>query len=157
MHVGYGNFGCRNEEKIIGCFECVVLKLRKLTCTCHRCSVNKERRKNFGISMFGVRIEIKVDNRSFKSCTETFVEMKACTGYLCSCFRIKNSEVCTDIPMSLIIKVKLSWLTPAANFNIFAVIFADRNALVRNIRKFIDKGFLLCVKLCNFSVVRFDF
>ena len=82
--------------------------------------------------------------------------MEACAGYLSSGFRIKNSEVCADIPMSLVVKIELSRLSPAADFNIFAVVLADGNALVRNIRKFVNERLLFSVQLGYFSVVSLD-
>ena len=94
-------------------------------------------------------VEEEVDNSSFESCTCCLVEMEACACNLCSCFGVKNTEVCTDVPMSLGFKIKCVGFTPAADFNIVAVILADRNFGVGNVGELLHNFLLLLFKLAK--------
>lgn len=88
-------------------------------------------------------IKEELNNGSFKSCTKTFIYCETSTGNFCTAFKIKNIKVCTDIPVSLWFKIKLSRFRELSKFNVFCIVLTYRNFRIRNIRNLSIK-FLSC-------------
>ena len=135
MHIGDGHFGGRNEEAIIiGHAECVLFKFRKLTGAAHGVAVDHERRKNLGVTVICVGIQIIVDYSTLQTGAHATVEMESGAGHFGGSIRIQNAKIFSEIPMGFGVKIKFTGRAPTPHFHIFAVILADRNQFVGQIR-----------------------
>ena len=136
MIVGYRNLRSRNQVHV-AVFQLVHIlgKFRQLAGALHACTVNDERREEFGITMLsGVYIQEEVDNGTLQTGAHATVEYITCTANLNATFEIQNAQVFTDIPVSLRFKIKFGRFAPGADNRVAGVILAYRNIFGRNVR-----------------------
>ena len=159
MIVGYRNLCGRNQVHI-AVFQLVHIlgKFRQLAGALHACTVNDERREEFGITMLsGVYIQEEVDNGTLQTGAHATIEYITCTADLNATFEIQNAQVFTDIPVSLRFKIKFGRFAPGADNRIAAIIFAYGNIFSRNVRNSQQNAFDFFFNLFQFLVICSNF
>ncbi len=155
-HVGDGDLRGRDEEQVVCGLEGVLLELRQLAGTGHGCAIDEERREDFRITVFGVGVQVVVDDGALESGAGAFVEMEAGSGDFRGGLRVQDAEVSTEVPVRFGFEAEVFRLAPAADLNVFGVILADRDALVRNVRDAEDDLLLTVCERRELLVVRLD-
>ena len=119
-HIGYGNLCRRDEEEILlRDIEHVLFELRQLSCSCHRGAVHHERRQDLKIILvYGVKVQHKVFNCSFKSGAKSLIDGESGTCDLAGSFPVKDVQVCSDVPVSLGLKFKGRGLHELSDFHV---------------------------------------
>ena len=161
VNIGDGHFRCGNQEVIfIGNLcrqtESVFLKFGQLTGTDHGSAVDHKRRENLGVAVFGVGVQIEIDDGALQRGAEALVEMEAGAGDLGGRFRIQNIQSLADVPVGFRLKREFFWLSPAADLHIVAVIVAYRHTLVGHIGDGEQNLLLLVFQFTELAVADLD-
>ena len=134
MKICQRDFRSRHKKKLV-LFQPihVGLELGQLRCADHAIAPDKKRRTDFGATMFAcVQIDHEIDQRTFQSRAGAGETDEIAAAQLRRALEIKNFQFLAK--RHVIGRVtQLRFLSPAADYAIAARVFADRNALVRQI------------------------
>src|SRR5262249_14928795 len=136
--VGNWYFGGRNQIKlaIILKFEQICFKLRQLSRSIQRRSVDNERWQCLLITVFAsMNVEHKTDERSFHSRAGSVQYCKTRRSDLRCPLKIKNAKLGSNINMVFRIETKFRRDAPTSYFDVFGFSFSDWDCPVRNIWK----------------------
>ena len=110
-------------------------KFRQLACTVQRIVVNQIRNVGFAVAMLlGVQIQHKLRQRAVQVSNLTFHYHEARTGQLNRSRKVQARVHFAQRHVIAHLEVKLARRTPAFHFNVVVFVFADRDAIVRNVR-----------------------
>ena len=110
-------------------------KFRQLARTVQRIVVDQIRHVGFAVAMLlGVQIQHELRQRAVQMGNLAFHHHKTRAGQLNRCRKVQARVHFAQRHVIAHFEVKLTRRTPAFHFNVVVFIFADRHAVVRNIR-----------------------
>ena len=99
-----------------------------------------------------VQIQHEVGQRALQASSQIPIHRKPRSRHFRAALQIEDSQLRSDIPMRLRLKVELARRTPAMHFNIRSFVPAFRNAFLRKIGNTCQEVAKLAVELTNFLI-----
>ena len=134
--VRHRHFGGRDQVIILLPFqgEQIGLELRQLARAHQTGGIDEVGDVGFGIAMLArVQVEHELDQRAVQARQRSGHQRKPGAGDLAGRFEIEHPERFAEVGVVLGVEIKLSRLAPAADFDVAALVFAVRHAVVRQV------------------------
>ena len=156
QHIGNRHLCCRDKEEVLLRYvEHILLKLRKLSGSCHCSTVYHEGRKYLHVVLvYSMKVQHEVGDGSFESGSEAFINSESGSCDLARSLPVQDVQVCTDIPVSLGFKIKGCGFFELSYFYVIRIICSGLNEISGDIgdtEKAVSQiGFNLCDLLIQF-------
>ncbi len=114
----------------------IATKFRQLAGTVQRVLVNQVRHVVLDIAvLFGMQIDHELTQGAVQAGNLPLHYHKAGAGQLNRRGKVEAFSHLAQRDVIAYFKIKLTWLTPAAHFHVFAVVFTERHTVVRQVRQ----------------------